>query len=499
MPELITGANGRLFITEDTASPSRAPVYFDKARAGAISFGQGSLTAIRQPSPDQYGQFETVGTLRGAADLPSWTIEARMVEQASEWLRLANKGCAIDVHLHVGRCQNPRSFNGGFTFARILEDAQISSYDTSDMMVFDESSDAVVTENIPLSGRRIYDVKQIRPTEQAGAEATDEIVGIAVADAVSCGSCGAPSDGCSVVLAVAAGVAGSPGLPTEVLYTQDGGATWASTSIDSMGLAETPTAIASIGDYVVVTSNDAGAIFTALLADVLAGTDVWTKVTSGLNVSGPPNAITSTSPVTSWIAGDGGYLYFSADPSAGVTEQADGTLTAQDLADIHALDDDNVLAVGAANAVLVTANGGTTWSLVVGPAPAINLTAAWMRTDLEWLVGTAGGELYYTTNGGTTWTAIAFSGSGGGTVHDIVFATKNVGYMAHATAAAAGRIFRTLDGGRSWYLLPEETGVTFPANDRVNALAACGYAEPNAVYGGGLGDDASDGFIVKVA
>lgn len=499
MPDPILGSNGRLFIIEDGASPSRAAEYYQYARAGAGSWGQGGLTPIRVPSDTQYGQFTTVAIQRGAADLPSWSIEVRMQEQASDWLKLVRKGCPFDVHLNVGSCQNPRDFNGGWTFRRILEEAYPSSYDFTDMGAFDADQDNPISETLPLSGTEMYDVKQIRPAEQAGDEATDEVVGITVADAISCGACGAPSDGCSVVLAVTSGVTGSPGLPTEVLYTQDGGATWSATNITSMGLGDIASDIASIGDYIVVTSNGADQWHYALLANILLGTETWTAVATGLDASGSPLKITTANPTNSWINGDGGRIYFMSDPTSGVTEQADGTLTAENQLAIDALDEDNVVSVGANNSVLVTANGGATWTLVTGPAVGVALNAIAVRSALEWLVGDAAGNLWYTVNAGSTWTAKAFPGSGGGVIRDIEFATKSVGYMSHDTAANLGRILRTLDGGSTWYVLPEESGVTFPANDRINALAACGYADPNVVYGGGLGDDAADGFIVKVA
>ncbi len=69
--------------------------------------------------------------------------------------------------------------------------------------------------------------------------------------------------------------------------------------------------------------------------------------------------------------------------------------------------------------------------------------------------------------------------------------------MAHDTVTPAGRILRTIDGGNSWYVVPEgNTG--FPANDRLNMLAPC-INDPNIVYGGGLGDNATDGILIKGA
>ncbi|KKL12512.1 hypothetical protein LCGC14_2534990, partial [marine sediment metagenome] len=70
-------------------------------------------------------------------------------------------------------------------------------------------------------------------------------------------------------------------------------------------------------------------------------------------------------------------------------------------------------------------------------------------------------------------------------------------YLAHSAAGPAGRILRTIDGGYSWYVLPESTGV-MPANDFVTSLASVAEC-PNVVYGGGLGDTPPDGFLGKGA
>ena len=147
---------------------------------------------------------------------------------------------------------------------------------------------------------------------------------------------------------------------------------------------------------------------------------------------------------------------------------------------------------------MLTRNGGTTWAPITGPNPGVNLNAVWMRGKDEWFIGDAGGQLWYTIDGGNTWTEKTFTGSGAGVIRDIKFINGTVGYMAHDTGTPAGRILRTVDGGYSWYVLPEGDTV-LPANDRINAVAPCSEADPNTVYGGGLADDAVDGIIVKGA
>ena len=66
----------------------------------------------------------------------------------------------------------------------------------------------------------------------------------------------------------------------------------------------------------------------------------------------------------------------------------------------------------------------------------------------------------------------------------------------------AGRILNTIDGGNSWYVAPEGVG-SIPDNDQINSLGLCYKASPsvraNNVYAGGLGDDGSDGILLKLS
>ena len=488
----------RLFLIEDRANPSSRPEYQSLARPLGLSWAQGDTTPIRVPDPSQYGKFITVDSIRGAQGLPTISIESRMTRELSTFLELVRKGCSFDIQLHAGACEDPRDFNGGWEKIYILEDAIPTSYDTGELGALDQDQDAVVNETIPLTGSDWYELKRLTGAELAATAIVQAVVDVTICDSRQCGECGIPSNGCEKIFAVTMSAGGSPGLPAEVIFSADGGTTIQETTIDS-GLAanEDPTGIACVGTYLVVISNESLSLHYAPTADVLAGTDTWVEVGTGFVAAKGLNAIFSMGNLV-WMAGDGGYIYFSEDITAGVTAQASGSQTVQNLAAIHGADEELIVAVGASNAVLVTDNGGDTWASVTGPAIGVALTSVWMKSAQVWFVGAANGNLYYTRDAGATWTAKAFSGSGAGSVMDIHFATGAVGYMAHKTATPAGRIFRTIDGGYSWYILPEAAGFSIPANDQVTAIVACSE-DPNFVVGVGLGDNAVDGFMVKFA
>lgn len=485
----------RVFLIEDGASPGNIPMYLGLAAAMANTWKQGTLTPVRIPSPETYGNFETVDILRGARDLPQLTIQQRMQPALSDLLRIVRKGCNVDVHVHIGACQNPSDFDNGWTLARVLELAKASDYSTSNLGAMDADQIAVVTETVPFSGRNMFDLKRIRPGEVGGAQVTDFVPRVLICDSATCGACGLSSDGCNVMFSASGAVSGSPGVSAEVNYTTDGGITWAQSVVNSMIIGETIVDMACVGTNLVVLSatGTTSNFHYASLASVVNGTAIWSKVSTGFVATKTGNRIVSLDATHTWVAAQGGYAYFSADITAGVIVQDAGVATIQNLLNVAVFDHNNAVMVGASNALISTSSGGAAWSLVVGPSVGNSLTAAWMLSPTLWLIA-GNGSLWYTVNSGVTWVAKAFTGSGSGTVRDIQFSSSSVGYMAHDTSGLRGRVFRTINGGFSWTLMPEETTVPLPTVVSIRAIAAC-PEDPNLLLVGGVNANGSDGYL----
>jgi photosystem II stability/assembly factor-like uncharacterized protein len=70
--------------------------------------------------------------------------------------------------------------------------------------------------------------------------------------------------------------------------------------------------------------------------------------------------------------------------------------------------------------------------------------------ERRYWVGTDTGYVYYTLTSGESWTEKSLSGLGAGAVYDIVFATDEVGYIAHATTTPAAVLYSTWNGGEDW-------------------------------------------------
>lgn len=494
MTDIVSTPFSRVFLIENGAvNGNTSPDYEGFWKAGGLTFGQGNVTPIRIPSGDSYGKFKTVGTIPGQQDLPQLGITARYTFDLSDMLRLVNIGCNHDLQIHMGQCQNPKDFNGGWDKILVLEQARISNYTTNDLGAIEPGDNAVVNEVVTWQGELVYEIGKLTATEVASATISREVIAVAICDQAGCGGiCGSSSDGCQNVFFVTLSGAGSPGLSADVIWSDDGMATSTLIHITTLGLSESPDDAACVGDNLVVVSTASDSLHYAAVQDILDGTQTWTEIGTGFVGAKGPLAIWSIGPNETWIVGTGGYIYFTDDPTSGVTVQDAGAATTQDLLDIHVLDSTHAVAVGANNAVVRTTDGST-WGAVTGPAVGVQLNAVWMKSIDTWFVGSDAGVLYRTNDAGTSWSTVGFSGSGAGKVHDIYFSNDAVGYLSHATAAPAGRILRTIDGGNSWVVGPEQGSL--PANDRMNSIKACAV---NTVFGGGLADNGTDGFGIKL-
>lgn len=497
MAEPLQSGFSRVFLMEDRAGPNHAPIYEGLWRAQAVSWGQGDITLVYEPSSTQYNVFNAVDSIKGEPSNPTLAIQARYTLDLSAMLRMARRGCENDLQVHMGKCRDPRDFNGGWDKVLVLEAARLTDYGTDELGALQPDQKIVVNENTTFTGTTIYEVGRITFAAKAGTEITQEIVDVTICDSETCGACGLPpSNGCNVIFALTLSNGGSPGAAALVVYSQDGGLTWATRHVDTLAPTEDPDFILCAGLYVIVGSNASKSIHYILITDLLEGTGSWTEQATGINANGEPNAGFNAGPTYTWYVGDGGYVYFTEAPQDGCTVQDAGSATSQDLLAIHGASELVLVAVGKSNAVITTIDGGTTWQSITGPAVGVQLNAVWCVNSLTWFVGTDNGKLYYTTNAGLTWAEKSFPGSGAGKVYDIVFSSQTVGYMAHTTAGNVGRVLRTINGGYSWYVAPEGTATT-PTNQKLECLAVC--EDVNVVYAGGATALNGDGILIASA
>jgi len=490
-------AHSRVFMIEGRARGDHQPTYESCLRMTGVSQSFGDIERIENPDPYEYGKFIEIGEVRGAIERATTSLEGRYaISLISDLLRLATKGCAVDVQAHFGACTDPSDFNT-FEKVLILESAYLTSYDTEDLGALASGDNAAVNETAEISAKLIYEAVPMTYGEKAGTIITNELIDAALCDSASCGDCQDESDGCQRIYAISLQAGGSPSTPPDVVFTPDGGTTWYAHDIDTLGAAEDPSGIDCFGDYVVVVSADTGTLHYALKSEFEDLVDpTFTEVATGFAVgAGEPQAIFVIGN-TAFIVGNDGYIYKSTDITAGVTQLDAGTVTTSTLNDVHGISEEMIVAVGDNGDVVYTENGSTFSRTTTDPVGVgVSLNCVFVKSKTEWWVGSSAGRLYYTLDGGDSWNEKAFPGSGSGVVYDIEFASDSVAFLSHATSTPAGRILRSFNGGYSWKLSPERSGATIPANDRINVLVPC-KNNVNFVAGFGLADNGSDGYAV---
>lgn len=490
----------RVFITEGGARADRKPTYSSCTKAMGLDKGYGDETKIECPDPNRANEFIEMGTITGAEDRATSSLVGRYFsDQSSVLMALAEQKCEHDVHVHIGKCTDPSVFDT-FTKALVLEGVKFTNYSTDDLGALESGERAVVNETLDMSVRKFYEVLSLSFTEVAGALVTNEIVDGVICDEVSCGDCELPSSGCQKIYFITTAAGGSPTTPADLVFSLNKGGTWYAHDVDTLGTAEAPDAIACVGEYVVVVSNDSNSLHYAEKDDITATNDEsWTEVTTGFVTNGEPNDIWSVGSYA-FIVGDAGYIYGTDDPTGGVDVLDAGVATALNLLAVHALDSNFAVAVGQSGVIVKTSNQ-TTWG-VVTPTNVLftfkDFNCVWVKSETEWYIGgnshAGAGELWVTYDGGATFTQITSMPGTYTTFTDIQFVTNNVVYLAGTVAGPRGRVLRSYNGGYSWKILPESAG-TMPLSDRLNAIATCSY-DVNLVVAGGLGDNGSDGILV---
>jgi hypothetical protein len=498
-------ALSRVWLIDGGARVDHTPSFQSCLKAMAISAPRGDIEKIECPDPNEFGQFIEVGIIQGAEERETSSVVGRYsLNSLSELLRIANKRCSFDYHINLGQCEDPTNFND-FQKKIIREDSYITTYSTDDLGALSSDENAVVNETADISSKNVYEVIPLSLTKRADDVIDNPGVDIVICDRPSCGSCVDESDGCEVIFVLATNTPGSPGTAPDIIWSIDKAQNWGEDDINSLTSAQEANAIACVGDYVVVVSNDSGSLHYKLKADIVSGTaGGWVENTTGFIGGGEPNDIWSVGDFA-FIVGDGGYIYSLTDPTAGVTVLDAGVATSNNLTAVHAISDQFAIAGGASDTIVYTENRISWQTPTNSPVTGGGLNCVWAKSSTEWLAGSDNGQLEYTVDGGfTAWTQDALPGTGYTAVSDIFFSTKSVGYIAATRTiggTARGQMLRTYSGGGGalgvggWVTLPEQASKLIPDNDAIVAVAGCVH-DANFVVGTGTDDAGTDGVII---
>ena len=501
--QIRTQGHNRLWLQVGEASPVNPTVLSSVGTqhlglSGLSNPLRGSIDRIRILDPRNAKQYKTVGTSEGPAAFATATLLIREVHAAV--VKLLSEQCAFNLYIASGKCTNLSNWSSGWSdYVRILSGCETMNVNNGDQVPFD--SDDVIEDSLELTiTGGVYDVGGLVFGEQAATTVSVEMLDITYGDSAQCGDCGPANDGTKFIY----GLSTTGVSPAGVVYSVDGGATWTALAITGIGAAEVPTAIRVVGQYLVVFSKLGGGAtlsshyITPLNPKTGVPSSTWTEVTTGYVATFTANDVVVVSPSEIYIAASGGYVYGSSDIASGVTVLTAGDATVEDLKRIHGTDDGVIVAAGNNGVVLKSLTRGATWATTVTFPVVATLTGVnVLSADRYWATSSAG-NAYYTLDGGETWALKAFAGSGAGSIADIRFATNEVGYIAHTTAAPIGRVLATIDGGNTWNNTASRI-VNMPTNLRINRLAVPLAANltvlANNVAGAGL-DAGTDGLIL---
>lgn len=481
----------RIFIQFGGPNPGESYEYMGCMMMDSPSQDLGTDDPVYCPSSEIRNTWDIVDSIAKAQALGTFDFTQHAGQFLFErWMELKRKRCLINIQATASSCSRPDDFtewDGKIVFIG----SRISTLGLSPLNPLSGDDNAIVDWTGTFNFRDWDVIKPIRFGAVGESTIVAEVLDGMFYDTATCGDCGTPSDGCQAAYLLTRNNTGSPGLSGQLIYSLNGGSTWAALDINTLG-GLAPNRLAVMGTRMIVVSQATGSHHYKRISDINSGVaGGWTNMSTGYVSTKGPRAIYIKNSAQGYVAGAGGYIYYLTGATNAVTVITDGSVTTQDLNDING-SGNTVVAVGGSNAVLVSNNDGNSFSLVTGPAVGVNLTAVWCITNRIWFVGTGTGRVFYTLNGGSTWTEQVLGAS---VINDIRFEKNGlVGYIA-AEVAGAAVVYRTTDGGNQWFS-------TSPAIDGIPTAVKANFVYPcflNTVLTGGHKTVGGDGFAAIAA
>lgn len=499
-PTILLQGDVSLF-TLQRDDPADIPLYSSLWRVDGITEPLGDLTPIRLPSPTQYGKFVTVATTRAAPDLGELTLGEQARNNLKSLSEKMKTLCNYAFILKYGNCGRPDQLTDWKSLL-IADYIQATEIDYGTQMQFEASERVEFTTTT-----NFLAIERVLPLTLA-AEGESVVVGtvldVIYADALSCGSCAPYSSGCTAKYALTVINPSSVGLSGQIVFTLDG-TTYNTEDINSLA-GGNGTALIAIGPYLVVSQQTTARHHWALKSDVdlSPNTYNWTAVNTGYDTGGGRCMVTDGNQRL-FIGAASGNAYATDDVTAGVTTILDDASIATGNFNAIAYAPGCLLMVGDTGKILLSVNPdddiqNIAFSVITAPSAlsAVHITACAIRTPSNFEIGAANGTMYYTKNGGVSWTQRGLPSQSSWTyIQDITYSPDFplVGAMA-VSAATAGAILRTFDGGHTWWNSAPAIKQLTTAPEKYNAVALCGT---NAIFAGGKKASSTDGILAEAS
>lgn len=287
------------------------------------------------------------------------------------------------------------------------------------------------------------------------------------------------------------------GTPANVLYSTDGGSSWAAAAASPFAsnenlvacqwfMKDTATERWIVGlkapassQGKIAYSDDKGATWTTVN---VGGSSAGHGATSGgaLHVDEIGNV---------WLASAKGFIYKSEDGGGSWEAKESGAIGVNDYNHIYFFDTGVGVAVGDTDSVALTVDGGDSWFAGTAPGDGKDLNCCWMTESNTIWVGDSDGSLFFSHDFGTTWTKRAGLAGAPKAILDIEFSDSQVGFLATNSSAPVGSTHQTILGGYSW------RSIAMPANSGINAIFT---VNANLTFAVGNANGGT-GFIAKLS
>lgn len=453
------------------------------------SFGTPEPFQIDDPAVP--GKKAIIGYSYPIDELPSGSFVEYMHPRSAVYLeQAAHKRCGQLLIARIGACSRQDSL-ALWDSVLVMEQWRVTEL-TWGALKGTDAGDVRVSGNV--TAQQAYRIFSANFGERAATAVIAEVIDIIYADALSCGGCTKVSDGAQKIYAITDPQGGSPGLSGALVYSLNGGSDWTSVDIASLG-GKTPSALAAQNIHLIVVSEDTGSHHYVEKDNISAVNFV--EVSTGYVSSHSPRCLYVADGNHIAIGAAGGYVYKTEDLTTSVEVVEDGSATAQNVNAIHGVGKGIIVAV-CDNNVILWSQDGETYSLLQtnaglnGPEAGANLTTVAVVDQYTWYVGTNTGKLWVTPDQGKTWLNRKLKDQNNvSVINDIKITPERKAHMVlSAEVGGVGKIYRSIDGGRSWYNdAPAVKGL--PSATRYNKVA---LADVYAIAAGGA--KASDGIIV---